>query len=118
MAREFQTELDLAFFCARLGWSVDDYYASTPVQRAFIRKELETVTVQQSDLMKNAVAVAVNNVLNKKKRKLWKKLARSGGRPPIALLEIDAIQEQMRKRVPWTPWNGQEVKNGRLHTER
>ena len=105
----FHTELDLAFFCARLGWSVDDYYASTPVQRAFIRKEIETVTVQQSDLLKNAVMVAVNNVISKKKRKLWVRLAKSGGKPPIALLEIDAIQEDMNRRVPWTPWNGQEV---------
>lgn len=108
-ARLFRTELDLAFFVARLGWSVDDYYATTPVQRAFIRKEIETLTVQQSELVKNAVTVAVNNVLNKKKRKLWVRLAKSGGRPPIALLEMDAIQEQMNRSVPWTPWNGQEV---------
>lgn len=65
--------------------------------------------------MKNTVTVAVNNVLSKKKRKLWVKLAKSGGKPPIGLLEIDAIQEQMNRHVPWTPWNGQEVGNGRLH---
>lgn len=59
--------------------------------------------------------VAVNNVMSKKKRKLWVKVARSGFKLPIALLEIDAIQEEMNRRVPWTPWNGQEVGNGRLH---
>lgn len=108
----FQTEIDLAFFAANLGWSVSDYYESTPVQRMFIRKELERRTVQRSNLLKDAVQVAVSNVMGRRKLKLWLKTQRMAWNEPVAKREIAAIQEQLNKRVPWTPWNGVEVGNG------
>ena len=62
----------------------------------FVRKELETATVRDSNLLKDAVQVAVANCLSKKTYKLWQK--------PHA--EIDALKEQYRKNPPWTPWGG------------
>ena len=37
----YLADMDFAYFAVKLGWSLDDYDASTPVQRAFIRKEIE-----------------------------------------------------------------------------
>ena len=48
----------------------------------FVRKELETATVRDSNLLKDAVQVAVANCLSKKTYKLW------------------------QKNPPWTPWGG------------
>ena len=38
-----------------------------------MRKELETVTVNESNLLKDAVQVAVANCLSKKRYRLWKR---------------------------------------------
>jgi hypothetical protein len=111
-SRLFETEIDLAYFAVNLGWSVSDYYESTPVQRMFIRKEIERQTVQRSDLLKDAVQVAVSNVMGRRKNKLWLKTQRKAWEEPVRKREISAIQEQMNKRVPWTPWNGVEVSHG------
>ena len=111
-SRLFETEIDLAYFAVNLGWSVSDYYESTPVQRMFIRKEIERQTVQRSDLLKDAVQVAVSNVMGRHKNKLWLKTQRKAWEEPVRKREISAIQEQMNKRVPWTPWNGVEVSHG------
>lgn len=73
LARPYSKPIDFAYFAACLGWSISDYEDSTPVQRAFIRKEIERQTVQKSELLKSAVQAAVNNVLNKKKVALWTK---------------------------------------------
>ena len=102
LARPYAREIDFAYFAVRLGWSVSDYEASTPVQRAFIRKEIERQTVQQSELMQSAVQVAVSNVLNKKKIALW--IKPRAEKPDIPKAETDALAEIHRKRKPWTPW--------------
>ena len=63
----------------------------------FVRKELETATVRDSNLLKDAVQVAVANCLSKKTYKLWQK--RNG-----EFRETDFTQ--YRKNRPWTPWGG------------
>ena len=76
------------------------------MQLAFVRKELETVTVDQSNLFKDAVQVAVANCLSKKRHKLWKKRNGSFREDAFTYEEIDALKEQHRKNPPWTPWGG------------
>lgn len=102
----FRREADFAFFAARLGWDYEQYAQHTPVQLAFVRKELETVTVGQSNLFKDAVQVAVANCLSKKRHKLWKKRNGSFREDSFTYEEIDALKEQHRKNPPWTPWGG------------
>lgn len=99
----FRNELDFAFFAAHLGWSPSDYADSTAVQRKFIRKELESLTVRQSNLMKDAVQVAVANALSKRQKKLWNKKSRKAD-PVVSDAEIAAIKKEMSRKAPWTPW--------------
>lgn len=113
----FAKEIDFAYFAARLGWSLSDYEACTPVQLMFVRKELETVTVSESNLMKDAVQVAVANALSKKKSKLWQK-ANKRAKPLIKKKETKALKKLFERQTPWTPWNSKGVNDGRLHSER
>lgn len=69
----------------------------------FVRKELESLTIQRSNLVMDAVQVAVANALSKRQRKLWVKKARSV-EPVVPALELAAIKKEMGRRVPWTPW--------------
>ena len=74
------------------------------MQLLFIRKEIENKTVRDSSLLRDAVQVAVNNCLSKRKARLWLRNKRKEADLPVSLSEIDAIQEQMEKNTPWTPW--------------
>lgn len=78
------------------------------MQLAFVRKELETVTVSESNLLKDAVQVAVANCLSKRKHKLWTKRNGKFREENFTYEEIDALREQHRKNPPWTPWGGGE----------
>lgn len=91
----FRNETDYAYFAARLGWTPEQYGSLTPVELAFVRKELETRTVRESELLQQAVEVAVANVMRKKGRKaaqLWKKAAGERREPPVAKKEFDALK--------------------------
>ena len=113
----YLADMDFAYFAVKLGWSLDDYDASTPVQRAFIRKEIERQTVEASELVAEAAEVAIVNAHRKTRRrfKLWRK--RQGAEsPPISKKEMGALREQMKRNTPWSPWR--EVGNGRLHAKR
>lgn len=107
----FREEIDFAFFAARLGWSYADYRDTTPVQRMFIRKELETVTVDESNLTMLATQRAIANVFGKKAKKLWTK-RRKKQKPPLRKKEIRQIKKQHEEKTPWTPWSKKEVANG------
>lgn len=72
----------------------------------FVRKELETATVRDSNLLKDAVQVAVANCLSKKTYKLWQKRNGEFRETDFTHAEIDALKEQYRKSPPWTPWGG------------
>ena len=81
----FRNEADYAYFAARLGWTPEQYGSLTPVELAFVRKELETRTVRESELLQQAVEVAVANVMRKKGRKaaqLWKRRRERGASRP------------------------------------
>lgn len=71
-----------------------------------MRKELETVTVNESNLLKDAVQVAVANCLSKKRYRLWKRHNGEFREDSFTYEEIDALKEQYRNNPPWTPWGG------------
>lgn len=74
------------------------------MQLLFIRKEIEKRTVQDSELLKKAVQVAINNCFGKRKARLWKRKRRVYDEMQVPVAEIEAIRERMKKSVPWTPW--------------
>lgn len=74
------------------------------MQLLFIRKEIENRTVRESTLLQDAVQVAVNNCLSKRKAKLWVRNTGEYDESLIPLSEIEAIQGLMEESPPWTPW--------------
>lgn len=105
----FRREADFAFFAVRLGWTYEEYASHTPVQLSFVRKELETVTVRGSDLVKDAVQVAVANCLSKRRHRLWVKRNGRFVESAFTYEEIDALKRAYEERPPWTPWGGGEL---------
>lgn len=92
----FRREIDYAYFAARLGWTPEQYGSLTPVQLSLVRKELETRTVRDSEIMQHATEVAVANVLRKKGRKLlelWKKVQPEHSAPPVTKSEFDLLKK-------------------------
>ncbi|RVU97064.1 hypothetical protein EII22_09015 [Coriobacteriales bacterium OH1046] len=104
--RLWRNQIDYAYFAANLGWDYGQYGSCTPVQLLFIRKEIENRTVRESNLLKDAVQVAVANCLGKRKSSLWKRRSRVRVDPAMPIAEIEAIQEQLARAAPWTPWQG------------
>lgn len=87
--------MDFAFFAARLGWSLGDYEAVTPVQRLFVLKELERETVRRTELLQSVVELAVANVHRKKGKKpqrLWKKRRGEAAKPAMDEAEMGALR--------------------------
>ena len=104
-------DMDFAYFAVRLGWSLSDYEATTAVQRAFIRKEIEKQTVEMSELLESAVETAMANMRRKRRARyrLWVK-KRGNEAPPISFEEMQAVEELMKRETPWSPWR--EAGNG------
>ena len=76
MARDYQDEIDLAFFVVNFGYTKADYEALTKKEKAFIYKAWENKIVSETTHISNAVTVAVSNAYRKKNKKpiqLWKK---------------------------------------------
>lgn len=88
-----------------LGWSLYEFEQTTPVQRAFIRKEIERKTVNESNLMKSAIEAAMANGLGKKRVKLWKKKAKRDSGSPISAEDFAKLKRELKRNVPWSPWN-------------
>lgn len=75
----------------------------TPVQKRFLLKEWETTTVEQSNLQKDAVELAVANAFRAKGRmpkKMWRKLVQE---IPMGQDEKEKLAQAMADR-PWVPW--------------
>lgn len=100
----WRRQIEYAYFAANLGWDYEQYGSCTPVQLLFIRKELEKKTVRESNLLKDAVQVAIARCFGKRDAVLWRRLARKDGESPIPISEIEAIQRRLAESVPWTPW--------------
>ena len=74
------------------------------MQLLFLRKEIENKIVRESNLLKDAVQVAVSNCLSKRKSKLWVKKKKKGDEIEISDSEIESIQDELKNNTPWTPW--------------
>lgn len=76
MARDYQNEIDLAFFVTNFNYSKSDYYELTPLETAFIVKAWETKLVNDTTQIRNSVSNAINNSMRKKGSRpvdLWNK---------------------------------------------
>jgi len=76
LAKDYQKEIDFAFFVVNFNYTKEDYLALTPKEKAFIMKAWETKLVSETTHFRNATLNAVNNALRKKNKKfieLWKK---------------------------------------------
>ncbi|NBI08247.1 hypothetical protein D3Z33_15410 [Senegalia massiliensis] len=76
LAKDYQKEIDFAFFVTNFNYTKEDYLDLTPKEKMFIMKAWETKLVSDSTHMRNAVLNAVNNAMRKKNKKfvdLWKK---------------------------------------------
>lgn len=98
-------DMDFAYFAVHLGWTPADYEQATPVQLAFIRKEIERKTVEDSELASAAAEVAIKNTRVKRRLKLWAK-PRKNYSKPISKEEEKAIKKALETNAPWTPWKG------------
>ena len=76
MAKDYQKEIDFAFFVVNFHYSKRDYEELTYRERAFIYKAWEDKLVSDTSYIANAVNNAINNAFRKKGKKvqpLWKK---------------------------------------------
>lgn len=76
LARNYQNEIDLAFFVTNFNYSKEEYHQLTPKERAFIMKAWENKLVSDTKHIRNAVLNAINNAFRKKSSRfidLWKK---------------------------------------------
>lgn len=103
-------DMDFAYFAVHLGWSLSDYEEATPVQLAFIRKEIERSTVESSEIASAAAEVAIRNTRAKRRVRLWQK-PRKKLPKPITKEEAAALKRALADKTPWTPW-GKGVRHG------
>lgn len=76
LAKEYQSDIDFAFFVVNFNYSKDDYLALTPREKAFIMKAWEGKMVSDSTHTRNAFLNAYANANRKKGAKfndLWNK---------------------------------------------
>jgi hypothetical protein len=79
LAKDYQHEIDFAFFVTNFHYAKADYEALTPKEKAFIYKAWENKLVADTSHIANAVNNAVSNALRKKGKRavpLWKKKQR------------------------------------------
>lgn len=99
LAKDYQNEIDFAFFVVNFNYSKADYEALTPAEKLFIRKAYEEKVVSETSSFKEAVQVAVYNCLRKKGKRpveLWKKVQRPADKEVVQ--EQIRIVEEMEKR--------------------
>lgn len=79
LAKDYQKEIDFAFFVTNFNYTKDDYLNLTPKEKVFIMKAWESKLVSDTTHIRNAVLNAVSNAMRKKNKKfneLWKKKQR------------------------------------------
>lgn len=69
LAKDFQHEMDLAFFIVQIGLSPSEIDVLTEKEKLFIRKEYENKFISDTTWMRNAVLNAEANVNRKKSKK-------------------------------------------------
>ena len=104
MAKDYQKEIDFAFFVVNFGFSRGEYEALTYTERAFIMKSYEDKLVGDSTMLQKAVEVAVGNVMRKKGKRpvqLWQKQQQPANRE-IVRRNMQIIDEiEVRDGKSW-----------------
>lgn len=91
LAKDYQNEIDFAFFAVNLHYSKKDYEDLTPKEKVFILKAWENKVISDSLFMRNAVLNAITNAYRKKGKKfipLFKKKSRK--------INIDIAKDNLR----------------------
>lgn len=99
LAKDYQNEIDFAFFVTNFNYSKADYEALTPNERAFIMKAHEDKLVGDSTLFQKAVEIAVGNVMRKKGKRparLWHRKQQLADKA-LAHQHLDIINEVEKK---------------------
>lgn len=96
LAKPYSKDMDFAFFAVHFGYSISEYEALTPRQKAFILKERERKTVEDTNLMKLAVLTAVSTARSGRNVEIWEK-GRSGPsqKQPITKEEFYEIKTML-----------------------
>lgn len=99
LAKDYQHELDFAFFAVNFNYSKADYEALTMAEKLFIRKAYEDKIVNESSVYEHAFEIAISNCLRKKGKrslKLWTKKAKQGDKAQAAEM-FKIVQENEKK---------------------
>lgn len=100
MQAYFLDVIDYAYFAVKFGWTKEEYEQLTHIERRFIRKEIETATVRDSELFQQIIEQAIGNSFRKKGkkyRKLFKKLKKDLSQP-IAPVEFAQLATAIKKK--------------------
>ena len=99
LARDYERDIDFAFFFVNFNTSKRDYMELTKREKVFIRKAWEEKEVRESTFMRNAVMNAVANAMRDKKtpfKDLWKKKQKPVDFEAVEI-NLDAIEESNRE---------------------
>ena len=91
IAKDYQNEIDFAFFVVNFGYSKEEYESLTAKEKLFIYKAYENKIVTNTTLIRDSVLNAINNALRKKGKKfqaLWKKKQK--------LVDKDILKEHLK----------------------
>lgn len=91
IAKDYQNEIDFAFFVVNFGYSKEEYESLTAKEKMFIYKAYENKIVTNTTLIRDSVLNAINNALRKKGKKfqaLWKKKRK--------LVDKDLLKERLK----------------------
>src|SRR5699024_9588089 len=95
MAKSYSDERDFAFFHVNFGTSKQDFLSMTEIERAFIRKEYETITVFEMTQFRNAFFNAYINA-NRKKNKKFQELYRKKQSKADVEYNMNAVETIMK----------------------
>ena len=101
MAKDYQKEIDFAFFVVNFGYSKSDYEMLTPCEKAFVYKAWENKAVSDSTMFRDAALNAISNAFRKKNKRfirLWKKKQKKANKDVIKE-NLHVIEEAEKKNL-------------------
>ena len=105
----------MAFFVVNFGFSKDEYYDLTPVEKALIYKAWEDKVVLDTTMQYKAMATAIRNTINLSKRrrppvKLWTKKQKKADLKRVEE-DIRIVNEITNNNKDWIKKIYQEVRS-------
>ena len=104
VAKDYQKEIDFAFFVVNFHYSKSEYESLTQKEKAFIYKAWENKLVADTTHAANAVGNAVSNALRKKGKKaipLWRKKQRKHDVGKMRDTYKDVLAAENKKGKSW-----------------